>query len=68
MADDQRRIGFIGLGLMGQAFTRRLVACGYQVTGYDIRPQARGSAAHGVGRRARPPRSRGRAITSRSAS
>ena len=29
-------IGFIGLGLMGQAFTRRLVACGYTVTGFDI--------------------------------
>ncbi len=30
------RIGFIGLGLMGQAFTRRLRECGYTVTGYDI--------------------------------
>ncbi len=29
-------IGFIGLGLMGQAFTKRLVSCGYTVTGYDI--------------------------------
>ncbi len=30
------RIGFIGLGLMGQEFTARLVECGYQVTGFDI--------------------------------
>jgi 3-hydroxyisobutyrate dehydrogenase-like beta-hydroxyacid dehydrogenase len=36
MAGERGNIGFIGLGLMGQAFTRRLVACGYQVTGYDI--------------------------------
>ena len=36
MAEDKPRIGFVGLGLMGQAFTRRLVACGYQVTGHDI--------------------------------
>ena len=30
------RIGFIGLGLMGQAFTAHLVESGYQVTGFDI--------------------------------
>ena len=29
------RIGFIGLGLMGTGFTRRLIATGYAVTGYD---------------------------------
>lgn len=29
-------IGFIGLGLMGQAFTKRLVASGYTVNGFDI--------------------------------
>lgn len=29
------RIGFIGLGLMGAGFTRRLIATGYAVTGYD---------------------------------
>ena len=49
MASDKRRIGFIGLGLMGQAFTRRLVACGYQVTGYDIvADKMRAAAADGV--------------------
>jgi len=29
-------IGFIGLGLMGQAFTKRLVSRGYTVSGFDI--------------------------------
>src|SRR5687768_18085294 len=49
MADGKGRIGFIGLGLMGQAFTRRLVACGYRVTGYDVRKQQIAAAqAHGV--------------------
>jgi len=32
-------IGFIGLGLMGQAFTKRLTACGYRVNGFDIDPE-----------------------------
>jgi 3-hydroxyisobutyrate dehydrogenase-like beta-hydroxyacid dehydrogenase len=32
------RIAFIGLGLMGTGFTRRLAACGYQVLGHDIEP------------------------------
>jgi 3-hydroxyisobutyrate dehydrogenase len=42
-------VGFIGLGLMGQAFTTRLVACGYQVTGYDIVPEKIEAArAHGI--------------------
>jgi 3-hydroxyisobutyrate dehydrogenase-like beta-hydroxyacid dehydrogenase len=49
MADGKSSIGFIGLGLMGQAFTRRLVACGYRVTGYDIVPEkVTTAAAHGV--------------------
>ena len=29
------RIGFIGLGLMGAGFTRRLIALGHEVVGYD---------------------------------
>jgi 3-hydroxyisobutyrate dehydrogenase-like beta-hydroxyacid dehydrogenase len=36
MAQRKTELGFIGLGLMGQSFTRRLVACGYRVTGYDV--------------------------------
>ena len=29
-------LGFIGLGLMGEGFTRRLLACGHEVVGYDL--------------------------------
>src|SRR5256885_16769201 len=32
------RIGFIGLGLMGASFTKRLIATGHQVVGYDPDP------------------------------
>jgi 3-hydroxyisobutyrate dehydrogenase len=38
-------IGFIGLGLMGHAFTKRLCACGYTVTGYDVVPEKLEAAA-----------------------
>ena len=42
-------IGFIGLGLMGHAFTKRLCACGHTVTGYDMVPEKLEAAArHGV--------------------
>ena len=33
------KIGFIGLGLMGQAFTKRLTTSGYPVTGFDTTPE-----------------------------
>jgi 3-hydroxyisobutyrate dehydrogenase len=47
--DGKARIGFIGLGLMGQAFTKRLVAKGYRVSGYDIAADMMKAAArHGV--------------------
>jgi 3-hydroxyisobutyrate dehydrogenase len=32
-------VGIIGLGLMGEAFSRRLVRTGYHVVGYDIVPE-----------------------------
>lgn len=32
------RIGFIGLGLMGAGFTKRLIATGHTVVGYDTDP------------------------------
>jgi 3-hydroxyisobutyrate dehydrogenase len=49
MAESKGNIGFIGLGLMGQGFTKRLTACGYRVTGYDIAPEKVTAAqAHGV--------------------
>lgn len=42
-------IGFIGLGLMGQGFTKRLVETGFRVTGYDIVPEkVKAAAGHGV--------------------
>ena len=42
-------LGFIGLGLMGQALTAHLTDCGYQVTGYDIdQAKVEQAAAHGV--------------------
>ncbi len=49
MADDKPAIAFIGLGLMGAAFTRRLVECGHTVTGYDIvADKVRAAAEQGV--------------------
>lgn len=42
-------IGFIGLGLMGTGFTRRLIASGYAVCGYDPDPaRQKEAAANGV--------------------
>ena len=42
-------IGFIGLGLMGAGFTRRLIASGYTVSGYDPDPARQKEAtANGV--------------------
>src|SRR5437868_9999815 len=38
------RIGFIGLGLMGTGFTKRLIATGHDVTGYDPDPARMGEA------------------------
>jgi 3-hydroxyisobutyrate dehydrogenase-like beta-hydroxyacid dehydrogenase len=37
-------IGFIGLGLMGAGFTRRLVGCGHRVSGFDAEPARMGEA------------------------
>lgn len=48
MALEQPIIGFIGLGLMGTGFTRRLLASGYRVIGYDT-VSAKVSAATAVG-------------------
>ena len=42
-------LGFIGLGLMGQGFTKCLVNAGYQVIGYDIKQEKITQAiSHGV--------------------
>jgi 3-hydroxyisobutyrate dehydrogenase len=42
-------LGFIGLGLMGQGFTKRLLESGFKVTGYDVvADKVKQAAAHGV--------------------
>jgi 3-hydroxyisobutyrate dehydrogenase-like beta-hydroxyacid dehydrogenase len=42
-------VGFVGLGLMGEGFTRRLIEKGHAVTGFDIDPEkTRAAAAWGV--------------------
>jgi 3-hydroxyisobutyrate dehydrogenase len=38
-------IGFVGLGLMGTGFTRRLIETGHRVTGFDIDPAKVAAAA-----------------------
>jgi 3-hydroxyisobutyrate dehydrogenase-like beta-hydroxyacid dehydrogenase len=44
-----KSIGFIGLGLMGSAFSQRMVDCGYQVHGFDrIAEKVSAAATHGV--------------------
>ncbi len=49
MSGDKPTIGFIGLGLMGQAFTRRLCTVGYPVIGYDLAAaKIEQAAGHGV--------------------
>ena len=49
MAQRKPDLGFIGLGLMGRALTKRLVARGYRVTGYDIvADKLAGAQTHGV--------------------
>jgi 3-hydroxyisobutyrate dehydrogenase-like beta-hydroxyacid dehydrogenase len=49
MAHGGQDLGFVGLGLMGQALTRRLVASGHRVTGYDlVGDKIARAEAHGV--------------------
>jgi 3-hydroxyisobutyrate dehydrogenase len=49
MAQSAPDVGFVGLGLMGQAFTKRLVATGHRVTGYDVvADKVARAKAHGV--------------------
>jgi 3-hydroxyisobutyrate dehydrogenase-like beta-hydroxyacid dehydrogenase len=42
-------IGIVGLGLVGSALARRLVAAGYAVHGFDLRPEARAALQAGGG-------------------
>lgn len=48
--DNLRRVGVIGLGVVGGSLARRLAACGYSVTGYDVDPTIRDSViGKGIG-------------------
>ena len=40
-----KRIGILGLGLLGSAIASRLLRAGYEVAGYDVRPDALASLA-----------------------
>lgn len=40
-----KRIGFVGLGSMGMPMATNLVAAGFEVTGYDVRAEARAAFA-----------------------
>jgi 3-hydroxyisobutyrate dehydrogenase-like beta-hydroxyacid dehydrogenase len=42
------KIGVVGLGLVGKALARRIIAAGHRVVGYDVDPDAR-EAAHSLG-------------------
>ncbi len=37
-----QRVGIVGLGLMGTAFTKNLIEAGFEVQGYDIEPKRLG--------------------------
>ncbi len=36
---DRPRLGFVGIGLMGEAMTRRLLDCGWRVTVWNLEPE-----------------------------
>jgi 3-hydroxyisobutyrate dehydrogenase-like beta-hydroxyacid dehydrogenase len=44
MANGDKTIGIVGLGIMGGAFAKNLVAAGFHVVGFDIDPAARRAA------------------------
>jgi 3-hydroxyisobutyrate dehydrogenase-like beta-hydroxyacid dehydrogenase len=44
MAEEERKVGIVGLGTMGGAFARHLVAAGWRVIGYDVSAKARRAA------------------------
>jgi 3-hydroxyisobutyrate dehydrogenase-like beta-hydroxyacid dehydrogenase len=45
MSNGDKTIGIVGLGIMGGAFARNLVAAGFHVVGFDIDPAARRAAS-----------------------
>jgi putative dehydrogenase len=52
MAEQAKRVGFIGLGSMGMGMARRLVGAGFDVAGYDVRKEAVASLVRDGGRAA----------------
>ena len=44
MSNGDKTIGIVGLGIMGGAFAKNLVAAGFHVVGFDIDPAARRTA------------------------
>jgi 3-hydroxyisobutyrate dehydrogenase len=40
METKKGKVGFVGLGAMGRPMSRRLLEAGYEVVGYDLRPEA----------------------------
>src|SRR5712692_1530811 len=47
-----KRVGVIGLGEMGLPMAKNLIAHGFEVTGYDLRAEARGALQASGGRAA----------------
>lgn len=42
--DLNKRVGLVGLGLMGRAFAQRLRAAGWEIVGFDVAPACRAQA------------------------
>ncbi|WP_457280458.1 NAD(P)-dependent oxidoreductase [Polaromonas sp. P5_D5] len=55
MAPAANAIGIVGLGLVGTALAQRLMAAGFQVTGFDLREEARAALTAQGGRAAGSP-------------
>ena len=52
MSVDGKRVGFIGLGEMGLPMARNLIKAGFEVAGYDVRPERGRELASAGGRAA----------------
>ncbi|MGA8225977.1 MAG: NAD(P)-binding domain-containing protein, partial [Xanthobacteraceae bacterium] len=44
MRSGKQTVGIVGLGIMGGAFARNLVASGFRVIGFDVDPARRRAA------------------------
>lgn len=41
MANEKTTVGIVGLGIMGWAYAKNLIAAGFRVVGFDVTPEAR---------------------------